>query len=105
MARMKLAALAGAVLLAGCSEAPPRVLHYSAFDVVIADQYTVDRLCGTRYTDSGSYIRVDQHIAGCFDDGSKPPRIVVDRSHPEVLTHELAHWDGHDDPERDGYNW
>lgn len=94
-----------AAVICGCAENPPRTLHYKAFDIVIASEFQVQSLCKSTLTDAGGFITPEIKILGCFDSSGAQPRIILDQRHPEVLTHELAHWDGRADPERDGYNW
>lgn len=89
--------LAG-VLLAGCASAP-RVYRYESlgFEVVAADDDTVDRACRERVktNDYGLPISWNSRLVGChLTSPFGLDELWVALTYPWVLVHELCHMAG-----------
>ncbi len=94
------------LFLSGCATAPT-VYHYSWGNIVKGNQVQMHKFCWSKgaTTDDGSLIVVGQDYLGCYDQYANDIYIEDTCRGAEALPHELAHEDGHDDPEKDGYGW
>jgi hypothetical protein len=69
----------------------------------------VDEKCliGGGLWDDGSYQKPGEHPAACARSTRSGCHIWIQNNEigAKALPHELAHCDGHADPEEDGYDW
>ena len=99
--------IALAVILTGCAQAPIVYAYRDGLRIIRADQYVLAQACGgvEGHYDDGSLRRKGEAGIACWDAASKTIYIEDSCRGAQAIPHELAHRDGHKDPDNEGFGW
>ncbi len=100
-----LIALAVAVL---CSSAPMRKTNtYSCGSIIRMDPDTLERTCADTagHYDDGTVRQKWDPVTACAYVNEREIFVEDDCLGAEAIPHELAHLDGHANPDSEGYDW
>lgn len=96
-----------AFILAGCATYQPTVYEYSWGSIIRMRKQDLVKICtpaAAKY-DDGTYRPKWAPVLGCAFLDSKVIYVEDSCRGAEAIPHELAHLDGHQQPNADGYDW